>query len=204
MSKTMRVSSLIITFALLIGEPLLVAQAGQVTPPVPGGLITLYSRDSVGHTLCFADGQYGLAVHDRQVKNRCSDLDFDNHNPLNFTSGVEGARKAAVIDLGTEDDLRTKYQYQQTYGAVHGFSSIVLTNQKLYIRKGDGRAQQEMSDVEPLFGKLGTLAKSPVRTGHIYLLHIGDGHDSTVNIWVKLLVVSYVQGDSVTIRWERL
>jgi hypothetical protein len=116
---------------------------------------------------------------------------------------VEGARKAAIIDIGTEQELQAKYGYQQTYGATHGFSSIQLNNGKLYIRQGDGRAVQEMS-TELLLAKPGSLAKSPVELGHIYLLHIADGYDPSFDLWVKLLVVSYTQGDSVTVRWQRL
>jgi hypothetical protein len=179
-------------------------QVVQAATPKDGGLVTLYSHDPVAHTLCFADGEYGLEVQDRQVKNRCSDLDFDNYNPLYFTSGVGGARKAAIINIGTEPELQAKYGYQQTYGATHGFSSIQLSNGKLYIRQGDGRAVQEMTGTELLFAKSGTLAKSTVQPGHIYLLHITDGHDPLFDKWVKLLVVSYAQGDSVTVRWQRL
>ena len=68
----------------------------------------------------------------------------------------------------------------------------------------DGRAVQEMTGTELLFANPGSLAKSPVRPGHIYLLHITDGHDPSFHTWVKLLIVSYAPGDSVTVRWQRL
>jgi hypothetical protein len=51
------------TFVLVAG------QVVQAATPKDGGLVTLYSRDPVAHTLCFADGEYGLAVQERQVKN---------------------------------------------------------------------------------------------------------------------------------------
>jgi len=180
------------------------AGVGQIVTPALGGLITLYSRDSVGHRVCFTDGQYGLVPQNGQVKNRCSDLDFDNHNPLFFTSGIEGARIGGILDVGTEEDLRVKYRYEQNYGAAQGFTSIQLQDGKLYIRKARGEVVQEMSGVEPLFGQLGSSAKAPVKTGHIYILHISDKYQATLNMWVKLMVVSYTEGDSVTFRWQKL
>src|SRR5689334_19640782 len=82
--------------------------------PEEGMLSTLHAHDPLSHTLCFGDGGYGTTVQENEVKNRCSDIDFDHLVPGSFSVGVEGARIAAILDLGTEDELAAKYGFEQT------------------------------------------------------------------------------------------
>jgi hypothetical protein len=44
----------------------------------------------------------------------------------------------------------------------------------------------------------------PIKVGHIYLIRITDRHDRSFERLAKLKVVSYVPGESVTIRWQVL
>src|SRR5215212_10949456 len=72
----------------------------------PGGLVTLYAFDPFSHSFCFRDGQEGMVSQQHQLKNRCSDIDFDTYTEGNFTVGVEGARLGTIIDLGTDESLK--------------------------------------------------------------------------------------------------
>jgi hypothetical protein len=169
------------------------------------GLITLYSRDPLSHTICFRDGQYGTVVQDAQVKNRCSDIDFDSYNSGKLTAGIEGGRLAAIVDLGTQDELQKKYGYEETVGKGQGFASIQVKNGKVYILK-DRKAQtlQELIEARELFGPMASGESAAIKVGHLYIVRVTDRHDTGFESIVKLLVVSYTPGESVTIRWQTL
>ncbi len=185
---------------LSVAVPVCVGQTDDSSRASSGGMITLYARDGLSHTLCLEDGRYGTAVQNNMVKNRCSDLDFDSYNPGSFTAGIEGGRIAAIFDVGTEAELQTRYKVHQTVGGGQAFTSIRRERQKLYIA-ADGK---ELAGVEGLFGKLRSNAAVPIQVGHIYVLRIADDSQAAKEILAKLLVVSYAPGDSVTIRWQLL
>lgn len=161
-------------------------------------LITLYARDALAHTLCFADAQYGTAIQDGQVKNRCSDLDFGAYKPGSFSAGIEGRRIAAIVDVGTDHELAQKYGIRETVGSGQAFASLQLADGKLHVAN-----HVELTGVESL-SNLRPNARASIMSGHIYLVHIADQLDATINIWVKLLVVQYSADEAVTIRWQVL
>jgi hypothetical protein len=43
-----------------------------------------------------------------------------------------------------------------------------------------------------------------VKIGHVYLARITDSYDNNFQVLVKLLVIAYVPGESVTLRWQAL
>lgn len=79
-------------------------------------LATLHALDPLSRTLCLKDGQPGGGFQNNEVRNRCSDIDFDSYNSGSFTVGIEGGRQGNIIDLGTADDLMKKYGYEETVG----------------------------------------------------------------------------------------
>ena len=175
MTSNKRFIALALTLALGIAIPLLAWRGGESATATTGGIITMYARDAFSSTLCFADGRYGTTAQDGVVKNRCSDLSFGTFYPNSFSAGIEGGRVAAIVDLGTEDDLRATYKFEETVGGGIGFASIQLKQQKLYISKNrKEKTLQEMSGTDALFGKLRGLASAPILAGHIYVLHRGD------------------------------
>src|SRR5688572_5132997 len=88
------------------------------------GLTTLYSRDPLTQSLCLRDGGPGLVFQSGQKRNRCSDLNFHSYAPNTFSVGVEGGRRGVILDLGTPQDLQSRYGYQETVGGGQGFASI--------------------------------------------------------------------------------
>jgi hypothetical protein len=139
-----------------------------------------------------------------QVRNRCSELNFNSYLTNGLSVGVEGSRQGVIIDLGTAEDLKTRYGYQETVGNGQGFASIAIKNGKAMILKDFKSHQlQEMSESAPLFKSPSrSLSAVAVQTGHVYLLRITDTHDKDFELVAKLLVVGYVPNESVRVRWR--
>jgi hypothetical protein len=176
-----------------------------VEQTVKGGVITLYALDPLAHSFCFRDAGDGKAFQQHQVKNRCSDINYGSYYAEHFAVGVGGARLGAIVDLGTAEDLKKEYGYEETVGLGQGFASVQLEDGKVVILKDRRtRAMQELKEASQLFAKPTPSAKAPVKVGHVYLARITDSHDSNFQVLVKLLVIGYVPGESVTFRWQSL
>jgi hypothetical protein len=174
---------------------------------VTGGLVTLYADDPLAWTFGFRQGRYGHAFQDRMVKNVGSDLAFEGYHPGEFTVGIEGGSTSAIIDLGTGANLKQRYGYEETVrgsltGSPQGFASIRNDRGRLEILKN--YAQQTH---QPL-AEAAALAEAPnhvpVVDEHIYLIRIKSDEKGVPERFVKLLVVHYEPGESVTIRWQNL
>jgi hypothetical protein len=179
------------------------ADAGVAAQAPAGGSITLYARDPLARTLCFADGLPGTILQSNEIRNRCSDLDFGAYNADSFSVGVEGARLGTIVDLGSEEELKQRYNYTETVGGGQGFASLQKAGATIRILK-DRRAQttQELTESELLFREGRSTASAPVKLGHLYLLRLTDGRDKAFERIVKLKVVAYSPGEFVTIRWQ--
>jgi hypothetical protein len=176
-----------------------------VEQTVKGGVITLYALDPLAQSFCFRDAGDGKVFQQHEVRNRCSDLNYNSYYAEHFAVGVEGARLGAIVDLGTAEDLKKEYGYEETVGHGQGFASVHLEDGKIVILKDRRtRAMQELKEASQLFAKPSPSAKAPVKVGHIYLARITDGYDSSFQLLVKLLVIGYVAGESVTFRWQSL
>ena len=172
---------------------------------VKGGLSTLYALDPLSQSLCFRDGSAGHMFQQREVKNRCSDLNFHNYAANQLSVGIEGGREGVIVDLGTNSDLTRNYGFDDTVGGGQGFASISFAGGKFKIFK-DRRAgtMQNLNESEQIFAQPKPSATAPVKLGHIYLLRITDRHDRDFQLLVKLMVVAFRPEESVTLRWEML
>src|ERR1700741_3424129 len=114
---------LLLIFVLLLAgfgaPPLLRAQTTalpddkQATQPRKrGGIFTLYAMDPLARTLCFTDGKEGMAFVNNKWENRCSDLSYTLAGSGSLVTGIELNRQAAIVDLGTANDLRGRYGYE--------------------------------------------------------------------------------------------
>jgi hypothetical protein len=196
------ISSLLLTCSIQCFSQ---APAKPVEPAVKGGVITLYALDPLTQSFCFRDAGAGLTFQQYEVRNRCSDINFNNYYAEHFAVGIEGARVGSIVDLGTADDLRKKYGYQETVGGGQGFASVHVDSGKVVILK-DRRARimQDLQESTQLFAAPTPGAKAPVKLGHVYLARITEGSDDRAQVLVKLLVIGYVPGESVTFRWQSL
>ena len=180
---------------------------GQERPvqPITGGVITLYAADPTGQSLCFKDNAYGMMIQGGKVFNRCSDLNFNGYLKNGLSTGVEGGRQGKIIDLGTADDLKKKYGYEDTVGQGQGFASITVMDGRPSILK-DYRAQtlQDLEEAVSLLDAPSNSASAPVKQNHIYLIRISDTTDKLYEQFAKIVVLSFVPDQSVTIRWEQL
>ena len=181
------------------------AERTETDARVTGGIVTLYALDPLARTFCFADGKDGHVVQNNEVKNRCSDIDFNNYNTDAFSIGVEGGRFGRIIDLGNATELRQRYGFEETVGNGQGFASLRVEGGRVVILK-DRRPQtvQELRESARLFEEGAEGASAPIRLGNIYLVRLSDRHDRTFQRIVKLMVIAFTRNEFVTVRWKVL
>ena len=179
--------------------------SAQVSDAVPSEISTLYAFDPLTQSICLRDGGPGSIFQGGQTRNRCSDLNFHSYGDNMFSVGNEGSKQGVIVDLGTPQELKTKYGYQETVGNGQGFASIRIRNGKALIWKDyKTGAMQEVSESAQLFGPPPRDRSVPVKLGHIYLLRITDSRETDFELIAKLIVVAHAPGESVTFRWQLL
>lgn len=174
-------------------------------PRKRGGVFTMYALDPLSRTLCFNDGKEGMAFVETNWGNRCSDLSYTLAAGGNLVSGIEVNRVAAIVDLGTADQLRERYGFEDATGGGAGFASLHLEGDKIMVLKEDIRKAefQPLEEGPKLFTEVGPSVTAPVKLGHIYLVRVADKNRTTQQL-VKLIVIAYRPDEAVTLRWESL
>ena len=175
-------------------------------PKKRGGIFTMYVHDPLARTMCFSDGKEGMAFVNTDWRNRCSDLSFILASGGSLASGVEIDRLAAIVDLGTADELRNRYGFEDSEGGGIGFASLHLQGDKVMVLKQDITKQefQPLQEASKLFAEVGPQAMAPIKLGHIYLVRIADKKDKSFQQLVKLMVIAVRPDEAVTLRWESL
>jgi hypothetical protein len=175
-------------------------------PKKLGGIFTMYAVDPLARTLCFSDGKEGMAFVKTDWGNRCSDLSFIIASGGTFVSGIEVDRLAAILDLGTADELRNRYGFEDANGGGTGFASLHLQDDKIMVLKQDLSRQefQPLQEGSKLFTDVGPSVTAPIKLGHIYLVRIADKKDKSTQQLVKLMVIAFRPEEAVTLRWESL
>src|ERR1041385_3325004 len=207
----------LITFVLLVagfGAPqLLRAQ----TPTLPddkaapprrrSGIFTLYALDPLSRTLCFTDGKEGMAFVNNKWENRCSDLSYTLAGNGSLVTGIELNRVAAIVDLGTPNDLRGRYGYDDAENGGVGFASLRLDGDKIMVLQDNSDpvkvTWQPLKEISQL-AEVKSSANAPIKLGHIYLVRIADSRDKSFLTTIKLIVIAYRPDEAVTLRWELL
>ena len=171
-------------------------------PKKRGGILTMYAIDPLARTLCFSDGKEGMAFANTTWVNRCSDLSFAGSN---LVSGIEVDRLAAIVDLGTTDELSSRYGFEDAQGGGTGFASIHLRDDKVMVLKQD-LGKQEFQPLQEMskLSEVGSSVAAPIKLGHIYLVRTADKKDKSTLQLVKLMVIAFRPDEAVTLRWESL
>jgi hypothetical protein len=171
-----------------------------------GGITTLYALDPLWRALCLRDGREGFSLQGNRWGNRCSDLSYSLAGGGSLVTGIEATRVGVIIDLGTANELRERYGYEDADNGGEGFASLQLQGNRILILKEDNpdEALQPLREGPALFGEPGPSANAPIRLGHIYLLRLVDKKDSSFKQIAKLMVVGYSPNESVTLRWALL
>jgi len=166
----------------------------------------MYALDPLSRTLCFADGKEGMAFVDNDWGNRCSDISYSLAGNGSLVSGIEVNRIGSIIDLGTPDQLRDRYGFEDASGGGAGFASLRLEGGKIMVLKEDitKPVWQPLQEGPRLFTEVGPSASAPIKLGHIYLVRIADKKDLNFQRIVKLMVIAYRPEEAVTLRWELL
>ena len=180
-------------------------QAAQ--PRKRGGIFTLYAVDPLARSLCFNDGKEGMAFVANKWENRCSDLSFTLAGGGSFVTGIELNRMAAIVDLGTANDLRGRYSFEDAETGGVGFASIRLEGDKVTILQDDNgkfKASWQTLQEGSKLSEVKSSANAPIQLGHIYLVRTVDSKDKSFQRTVKLIVIAYRPEEAVTVRWELL
>ena len=180
-------------------------QASQ--PRKRGGIFTLYAVDPLARTLCFNDGKEGMAIVSNKWENRCSDLSYTLAGGGSLVTGIELNRVAAIVDLGTANDLRERYSYEDAENGGVGFASIRLEGDKVTILQDDNgkfKASWQTLQEGSKLSEVKSSANAPIQLGHIYLVRTVDSKDKSFQRIVKLIVIAYRPEEAVTVRWELL
>ena len=181
-------------------------QASQ--PRKRGGIFTMHALDPQSRSLCFNDGKEGMAIGNNKWENRCSDLSYTFAGGGSLVAGIESNRVATIVDIGTADQLRERYGYDDAERGGNGFASLRLEGGKIMIlqdnSKPDKSEWQPLEDAAKLFSDAKPSANAPIQLGHIYLVRTLDQRDKNFQQIVKLMVIGYRPDESVTVRWELL
>ena len=174
-------------------------------PKKRGGIFTMYVHDPLARTMCFSDGKEGFAFVENDWRNRCSDLSYILASGGSLASGIEVNRVAAIVDLGTPDELRQRYGFEEAQGGATGFASLHLSGDKIRILKQDlGKPEYQPLQEGAKLSEVAPSANAPIKLGHIYLVRIADKKDTSFQQIVKLMVIAHHPEESVTLRWELL
>ena len=179
----------------------------QATQPRKrSGIFTMYAMDPLARTLCLTDGKEGMAFVNNKWENRCSDLSYTPAGNGSLVSGIELNRVAAIVDLGTANDLRGRYGYDDAENGGVGFASLRLEGGKIMVLQDDSNPSrltwQPLQEAAKLT-ELKSSANAPIHLGHIYLLRIADSRNkNSQQIDIKLMVIAYRPEEAVTVRWE--
>lgn len=180
----------------------------SVTPVFPqdgsrdasGAITTLYALDPITASLSLRDGKPGTVFQDYVAKNRDSQISFHVYTKDSFRVGIQGRDRGVIVDLGSDEELRTRYGFADTVGSGQGFASIHIGQGRGLIGK-----DYQSGQFQPLkeFDELGLAREDAdvarVVLGHTYLVRIDSGRNEP--LYAKLKVVAYLPGESVTIRW---
>lgn len=180
-------------------------QAAQ--PRKRGGIFTLYVYDPLARNLCFSDGKEGMAFVNNQWENRCSDLSYSLAGGGSLVAAIESNRVAAIVDIGTPDQLRERYGYDDAERGGNGFASLRLEGDKVVILQDNGQPNKPVFtplQEGPKLNEVKSSANAPIHLGHIYLVRTIDQRDKSFQQIVKLMVIAYRPEESVTVRWELL
>jgi hypothetical protein len=176
-------------------------------PRKRGGIFTMYAMDPLSRNLCFSDGKEGMAFVNNKWENRCSDLGYTLAGNGTFVTGIELNRAGAIVDIGTANDLRGKYSFEDAENGGVGFASLRVMGGKIMILQDDiGKVPatwQPLQEASHL-AETKSSATAPIKVGHIYLVRITDTRDKSYEQLVKFLVVAYRPEEAVTLRWELL
>ena len=181
----------------------------QATQPRKrGGVFTMYAMDPLSRTLCFTDGKEGTAFVNNKWEDRCSDLSYTLAGNGSLVTGVEFNRVATIVDLGTANDLRRRYNFEDAENGGVGFASLRLEGDKVTILKDNNgkfkASWQPLKESAELFAEPKSSANVPIQFGHIYLVRITDTKDKSFQLIAKLMVIAYHPEEAVTLRWELL
>ena len=194
--------------AALLGAALAGAEEGP-PPADPAGsrLVTLHAGDPVTHTLNLSTGLFGGRIEGTRFVETRAHLDYGTYAENALSLALEEDDRGVFVDLGHWTALREAYGYDEADGGGIGFASIALDGDRVRIaRRRQEDSPQTLREARPILSSHPGERRTSVvpLPGHILLVRLEDRLRKATPLLAKILVVSHVPGDSVTLRWALL
>jgi len=168
---------------------------------------SLYAGDPLYHTLDFLDGSAGI-TYDHYLPNyKASNIALDKSGLLNMKHSND--QTSIWLDLGTSEDLIKRYRINWDVPQQSVYYGIHFKEDYLVLPKGLADKTWQpfpLRDIEPIHNNMTDSRSFLPKANHIYLLAIHDkGHVNTnFALLVKMLVLEYIEGSRITVRWDTL
>lgn len=192
--------------ALVAGGLAAAGEEGGAPAPGPG-LVTLHAGDPLTHTLNLVDGSFGARIAGTEFRETRAHLDYGVYGDDALTVALEEDDRGLILDLGHWADLARAYRIEEADGGGVAFASISVDGSRpLIARRHPGETFQTLLEARPLLSSARgerRAALHPV-AGHVYLVRIEHHRRDSPPVHAKILVVSHVPGDRVTLRWDRI
>ncbi len=181
---------------------------GQAQPAVNSGsadggldykivLAELYATDPLRHNYDFVREDYGGVIQHGTLYNAGSHIDYSTYYANDFTVAIQGGNRGLIVDLGTDDEVAAGLGVMQTGGGGQGFAGLLLREGHFGLAAADAVLDRPKSEIM-------YEAHAAPKNMHVLLIRIVDSSDPTLDLVVKLAVVSLASGDRVAFEWMRL
>jgi hypothetical protein len=179
---------------------LLASTFANIQPPLlPRSFIAkLYARDAIASTYNFHLGNYANQFNPLTNRIESQFVDIMYSNELLYSPQAN----CIIMDLGSQEQLASRYHYQETVGNGQGFSSIqYYHNQKfLSIKNKSGYDVQYLNESSKLNNTSYT-CHAHINVNHVYIYRAATSSGERV---VKFLVLSYTNSTQLTLRFSIL
>ncbi len=164
-------------------------------------LVELYATDPLRHDYDFVRADYGAVVQDGQIRNAGSHIDYSTYYANDLTVAIQGGNVGTIVDLGTDDAVAASLHASETAGGGQGYAALLLHDGRFGLPAADAVLDLPKTD---LFTSNDPGAHVTPMHGHVLLVRIADKYDASLDLVVKLSVVSLTTGDRVAFEWMRL
>jgi len=204
----MRPALVLAVAAALVAGALAMARAEEESDAPISRLVTLFANDPVSHTLNLATGRFGARIDGPRLIEGKAHADYACYGDDVLTFALDDDDRGTAIDLGHWADLARVYDFPEADGGGIGYASISFDGSDLRIARRVPRdGFQVLREGRALLATTTAgerrVAVHPV-PGHVYLVRIEDRQRRSPAVYAKILVVSHVPSDRVTLRWDRI
>lgn len=170
------------------------------------GIVTLTAQNSHTRSFCFRDNQFVEFLNKSEVTNDCDDITFSFFYKNSFSTAftTSSLYSGRIANVGNYNELRKKYDYQNSIDDEKLFASIQLKNERSVVLKNvESKRVQRLAEADEIFqgAEFDTV---PVKKGSVYIVRFSDDINFSFQRIVKFVVTDFKPNESVTMQWEIL